>query len=481
MKCHVGMLSGLATVLLVGCATSPPRGIPETGFAVPDGWREDSDPLPIEDGWLLTFQDIQLYALVEEALQNNPDLKAAEARLRQAFAVARQEGAPAWPSLDASGSGSKSQSLSRVQNGGSFDNFQRGRSTRLDFAFNINWELDVWGRVRSAQAAALADADSAADSHKDAQFSLAAQVAKGWFSTAEAYLQYQLALETEKSFRDTANLTEGRYRRGLVSAADVHLTRASAASASANVQATEQSFNANVRALETLVGRYPANELDFLSDLPPLPAPIPTGVPSSILMRRPDLRAAERSIAAALERTESARADFFPRIALTASGGTTSDQLRDLIDPKHIVWNTLLNLTAPLLDGGRRAATLELRKAQIAEAAAEFQRAALDAFAEVENFLDAESLLATREQSAQEAADQSEKAFRRTEDEYARGLTDITAVLQAQRDFLTNRREFLTVKRSRLTNRVDLHLALGGDFLEFDSARIAATPSEEAR
>jgi multidrug efflux system outer membrane protein len=468
----------LVALLMSGCATSPPREVPDVGFDIPASWTTAATNGEVEDGWIFSFNDPRLRDLVMEAIRYNPDLEAAEARLRQAYAVARGEGAPAWPSLSYGLDAGRRQTVSRVRGGGptTFENFLRSRSSSAGLSFDIIWELDVWGRIRSAQAGALADADAAADAYQDAQFSLAAQTAKSWFSTAEAYLQYQLALETERSFRDTASLTEGRYQRGLVSAADVHLTRASAASASANVQATKQTFHANVRALEILLGRYPSTELDVLMELPPVPAPIPAGIPSDILRRRPDLRSAERDLAGALQRTEAARADFFPRISLTASGGTSSDALHDIIDPRHIVWNILLNLTGPLLDGAQRAATLDLRKAQVVEASANFKRAALDAFAEVENFLDAETLLAAREEAAEEAANQAEKAYRRTEAEYTRGLTDITAVLQAQRDYLNNRREFLTVKRSRLTNRVDLHLALGGNFRNLNSGnRSAAT------
>ncbi len=469
----------LSLLLLGSCATSPPRGIPEVGFEIPASWTTASTGGEVEDGWIFSFNDPRLKDLVQEALQYNPDIEAAEARLRQAYAVARQQGAPAWPSLGYGLDASRRQTVSRVRGGGptTFDNFIRNTSSSVGLSFDISWELDLWGRIRSAQAGALADADAASDAFQDAQLSLAAQTANVWFSTAEAYLQYQLALETERSFRDTASLTEGRYQRGLVSAADVHLTRASAASASASVQSTRQTFNASVRALEILLGRYPSAELDVLMDLPPVPAPIPAGMPSDILRRRPDLRAAERDLAAALQRTESARADFFPRISLTTSGGTSSDALHDLIDPRHIVWNVLLNLTGPILDGAQRSATLSLRKAQVVEASANFKRAALNAFAEVENFLDAETLLAAREKASEEAADQAEKAFRRTEAEYTRGLTDITAVLQAQRDYLNNRREFLTVKRTRLTNRVDLHLALGGNFFTINSGNADTTSS----
>ncbi|MEO0454014.1 MAG: TolC family protein [Verrucomicrobiota bacterium] len=456
----------IPALFLGACASSPPRGIPEIGMEVPDAFVVEATSGVVRDGWLMTFNDTQLYALVIEALKNNPDLEAAVARVDQAVALARREGAAAQPTLNFNANGSKSQNLSRTSGPvDSFDSFRRSRSTSLGASLDVSWELDVWGRVRAAQSAALADVDAAEDNLQGARFSLAAQTAKAWFSASESYLQYELALETEKSFRETAELTEGRFKRGLVTAADVHLTRTSAAAAAARVGSTRQSLNASVRAIEVLLGRYPANELEIMDDLIAVPSAIPAGIPSDLLLRRPDLRAAERSLAASLQRTRSARADFFPRIALTGSAGTTSDALRDIIDPKHLVWNFLVNLTAPVLDGGLRSSNLQLQKGQVAEAAANFRSSALNAFQEVENFLDAEILLKTQETALEEAAVESEAAYRRTQQEYAKGLTDINLVLSAQRSFIDSQRDFLTIKRVRLNNRVDLYLSLGGNVL----------------
>jgi NodT family efflux transporter outer membrane factor (OMF) lipoprotein len=480
-RISLGLL-GATLSLLAGCAAPPKQITPEWSTTLPTNWKSPQVVLERADsGWLATFSDPQLETLVAEALIHNPDLAAASARLDQALSEARRAGAALRPQVDASASGSRSKTINRAGSFGGagggfddFDNFIINRNASLGISLDLTWELDVWGRVRKGQSAAIADSQAAAADLKSARLSLAGQVAKGWFATQEQYLQYQLALETFESFTRTAEIVESRFERGLGSAADVHLAKSSAASAQASLSNATLSFNRVVRSLEVLLGRYPSKELEVSETMNAVPPPIPAGLPSDLLNRRPDLIAAERRLAASDQRVAQARAAFLPRIALTASGGTSSDALRDLIDPKHLVWNFLVNLTQPLLDGGSRSADLARNKATVREAAASYRGTALQAFQEVEDTLDAEGLLESREAALQQAAEQAGFAYERSESEYRQGLSQIITVLDAQRRYLDSRRTYLTVKRLRLDNRIDLHLALGGDF---QTAEIVQTPS----
>jgi len=457
--------------LLAGCAAPPERMKTDWEAALPTDY---ASPVVVLDsaraGWLSTFQDPVLEDLVAEAMVQNPDLQASLAQLDRSLAQARQAGASLTPQLDAVADGSRQQTINRAGDFGGmgnfddFDNFIVNRINSLGVSLDVTWELDVWGRVRKSQSAAIADSQAAAEDYRSSRLSLAAQIAKAWFAAQEQYLQLQLSRQTFESFSRTAEIVESRFERGLESASDVHLARSSAASAQASVEDSRLSFNQAVRSLEILLGRYPARELEIADQMNAVPPPIPAGVPSDLLQRRPDLRAAERRLAASDKRVASARAAFLPRFALTASGGTSSDALRDLVDPKHFVWNFLVNLSQPLLDGGSRLADLASNKASVREAAANYRSVALTAFNEVEDALDAEGLLALREQALQSAAEQARLAFERSEQEYQQGLTGIVAVLDAQRRFLDSQRGFLTVKRLRLDNRINLHLALGGDF-----------------
>ncbi|MEM6820400.1 MAG: efflux transporter outer membrane subunit [Verrucomicrobiota bacterium] len=468
------LVSISAVTLLVSCAGPPAQMSPDWTTSVPSQWRGASGTADYANtGWLRSFQDPELETLVGEAMANNPDLQASAARLDQAAADAQRAGATLYPQVDLVGNGSRNKSISRAGSftGGAggfddFDNFIINRTNSLGVSLDVTWEVDIWGRVRKGQSAAIADTQAAAADFAAARLSLAGQVAKAWFAAAEQYLQFKLAEETRDSFSRTAEIVRSRFERGLESATDVHLAQSSAADAKASYQSAQQNFNQSVRALEILLGRYPSKELQVAQDLRAVPPSIPAGLPSDLLKRRPDLQAAERRLAASDQRVGEARAAFLPRVALTASGGTSSDALRDLVDPKHFVWNFLINLTQPLIDGGSRQADLSRAKAVVREAGAQYQSTALTAFREVEDALDAESLLQTRESALLEASEQARMAYERSESEYQQGLIGITTVLDAQRRYLDTRRTYLTVKRIRLDNRIDLHLALGGDFTD---------------
>lgn len=483
---QTGLLAAAAASLLAGCATPPDRMSVDWEQEVPAAW---SSPVVVLDsaqaGWLSDFQDPVLEALVAEAISANPNLQASVARLDSALAEAKRAGASLTPQLDLVGSGSRSKTISRAGSFGpggldDFDNFLVNRSSQLGISLDVTWELDIWGRVRKGQEATLAESQAAAADLQLARLSLAGQVAKAWFAAQERFLQYQLSLETFESFTRTAEIVQDRFDRGLGSATDVHLAKSSASSAKASLEENRLAFNRSVRSLEILLGRYPANELEISDDMRAVPPPVPAGLPSDLIARRPDLRAAERRLAASDRRVAQARAAFLPRVALTASGGTSSDALRDLVDPKHLVWNFLINLTQPLLDGGSRSADLARNKAAVMEAAAQYQSTALTAFREVEDALDAEGLLETREAALAESAEQARFAYERAESEYRQGLTNIITVLDAQRRSLDARRTYLTVRRLRLDNRIDLHLALGGDFREMERDRLGRTSRRPA-
>lgn len=469
-------------LLVTSCAGPPERMNPEWVSTIPDRWSAPVVDLETnESGWLQTFNDPQLESLVAEAIRQNPDLKASAARIDQALAEARRAGVALVPQVDASASGSRAQSISRAGSFGGaglddFDNFIVNRSNSLGISLDLTWELDVWGRVKKGQSAAIADSQAASYDFQSARLSLAGQVAKAWFAAQEQYLQHQLAQEIFESFTRTAEITQSRFERGLQSATDVHLTKSSAASAQASLDNTKISYHQAIRGLEILLGRYPSKELEISTDLNAVPPPVPAGLPSDLILRRPDLLAAERRLAASDKRVSQARAAFLPRFALTASGGTSSDALRDLVDPKHFVWNFLVNLTQPLIDGGARRADLSRNKAAVTEAAQNYRSTALVAFKEVEDALDAEDLLESREAALLEAAEQGRMAYERAESEYRQGLTGIITVLDAQRRYLDARRSYLTVKRIRLDNRINLHLALGGDFI---AAQTPAKPFKQ--
>ncbi|MCZ6766913.1 MAG: efflux transporter outer membrane subunit, partial [bacterium] len=255
-----------------------------------------------------------------------------------------------------------------------------------------------------------------------------------------------------------------KQRVGQVSMQDVYLVRADLASAEDALRQAVAGQQQARRALEILLGRYPAAKLAADSDLPTIDREIPSGLPSDLLIRRPDLLSAERRFAAAEKRVSEARRAFFPRITLTGSAGSLSGQLEDLVDGDFSVWSIAAGLTQPLFQGGRLVGNYRQSAAVSDMALADYALAILTAFGEVESALYAEEVLARREGHSAEAARQSELAQQLAERQYGAGLVGYITVLETQRRALNSQSELISVRRRRLDARVNLYLALGGGF-----------------
>lgn len=448
-------------LLIAGCAREtppdteltkgalPPAGQPPGRYAAQDPGTPSA---AVVDGWLATFKDPQLEKLVAEALEANRDLAAAKARVDQAASQARQAGADLKPqigfALDSTSQGTGAAGSS---------------STKTGASLNLTWEIDVWGRLSSAQRAATEQYASKTADFAFARQSLAAQVVKGWFLAIQAVQQEDVAREFAGIQRDTARLTALRTAGGRSSQYDLALARSALATAEDQLEQAASGREKAVRSLELLLGRYPKAELDSGRTLPAVPPPPPAGLPSSLLERRPDLISATRQVAAAFNQVESAKAARLPKLALTAEGGFSSKSLRD-INPEDLLWSIGANLAGPIFDGGRLKEQVVLETARQAEALANFGKAALTAFQQVEQALAEERRLAGRLDLVQAADREQGEAFRLARLRFDAGTIDQLTLLTVQGQALNTRLAALAVKVDRLTNRVDLHLALGGGF-----------------
>jgi len=326
----------------------------------------------------------------------------------------------------------------------------------------------VWGRLRYAKRSATEAAAATAADYVAARRSLAALVAKAWFAAAEAQLQRQLDDNFVTSYEETLRIVEAKYKAGAVSEQDVANAKADLASSRRLTEAAATTLKEAMRSLEALLGRYPTAELAIADDLQAVTPLIPAGLPSDLLERRPDLIAAERRVAAAFNTTEAARAARLPQISLTSSLGSSSTELKDLVDPKNMALNFAGNLFAPLFDAGLRKSQVEFAKAQQREAMAIYRSTALNAFQEVENLLASETSLAVQEEQLREAVKQYENTRRIAETRYKAGSISLTDVLIIQRQELQAKANLLALRDQRLIQRVNLHLALGGDFAKLE-------------
>lgn len=465
-----------ATVLAACGSTPPPPVAGDPGVVLPEAWSTATTAAgPAADGpWWQAFAEPRLDALIAEGLQHNRDLQQALARLEAASAQSRLAGAPTWPEVDA---GLDAQRARRLFLGFPFGSSAVPSSTTTTFSLSlgVRWELDLWGRVRAGTAAALADRQAAAADLHAAQLSLVGQICRTWFAAVEARQQLELAEATVAAFRATAADVRDRFRRGVRPALDVHLAASDLAAAEAAVAQRRDTLQRATRALEVLAGRYPSGLAATGVELPRTLPPVPGMLPGDLLHRRPDLVAAERRLAAAGCRVDAARAALWPRLSLTASGGTTSTELEDLVEDDFRVWSLGANLLAPLFRGGALRSELLRQQALRAEALAAYGGAVLRAFAEVEDVLAADALLDERRAALAAAAHHAAQARDLARQRYQLGLTDFLAVADGQRQAFLAGSTLIAVDRARLDNRIDLFLALGGGF-DAAGAPAGATP-----
>jgi NodT family efflux transporter outer membrane factor (OMF) lipoprotein len=449
------MVTAALGITAAGCALAPPPtseelrkdALPHT--TVPAAFRAGGVPAPVADRWLASFDDPALSALVAEALVYNADLQSAAARVEQAAGYVKVAGASLLPSVAVFATGGD----------------KSGGGGGLQGVFlNAKLELDVWGRLRYERAAVEEQSAAVAADYAYARQSLAATVAKAWFVAIEAGLQRGIAQNALQSSEALLGVAQDRLRVGNGNEQSVAQGRATVGTYRDTLRQIEQAREQALRALELLLGRYPAAEVAVADRLSPMPPPPPVGMPSQLLERRPDVIAAERRVAAAFNRVGEARAAQLPRIALTAGGSSVSSSLLELKDTSNPIWSLGGNLLAPIYQGGALRAQVEIRSAEQKQAVADYARTGQRAFGEVENALAADNALRERDAILEAAIRDSERALELAQIQYRVGVIDLRGVEQNQLTLYVTRMSRLRVQTERLAQRVNLYLALGGGF-----------------
>ena len=404
----------------------------------------------VSSNWLTEFKDEQLTALVVEAIAHNPNLQIGAARMEQAQLYAKLAGAKLYPSVDllARGGGKLSGDGSGLQGA----------------VLTANWEIDLWGRVRYGRAAAAADAASTAADYEYARQSLAAQVAKAYFLATEASLQAEVARRTIQDSDLLVQLAETRSKIGVGNDEDVFVARASVGGYRDALRGIELALEQARRALELLAGRYPAATTTVNAQLPGQTDAIPAGLPSELLERRPDVIAAERRVAAAFNRIHEAKAARLPSISLTTGLSTISSSLFVLKDRDNPTWNFGGNLLMPIFRGGALKTQVEIRTAEQKQAVAAYADVGLRAFGEVEAALSAEIAAREREKILAGTVSDNERALDIVRTQFKIGSTDLRFVAQRQLALEAIQASLLRVQAEQRVQRVNLHLALGGNF-----------------
>jgi outer membrane protein, multidrug efflux system len=463
------LIVAVCAIAAAGCALNqPPPAVELRGQALPNvktpaQWTTSgAAATAVADGWLASFNDPALDALVREAIEYNSDLRVAAARVETAAGYVKLAGATLYPQVNllARGGGKMSGDSSGLRGVG----------------VTATWELDLWGRVRSSQQGAQLNYDAAALDAMYAHQSIAAQTAKAYFLATEAQLQLAIAKDTLLSSERLVGFARDRLRIGKGDEYDVATGLASLDTYYDVVAQLELARSQALRALETLIGRYPAGAVDVPMRFAATPPPVPVGLPSELLERRPDVVAAERRVASAFYGIEEAKAARLPRISLTASLTSVSSDLFVLTERNNPVVSFGASLLAPIFLGGQLQAQVDIRTGEQAQAIADYGRIASRAFGEVENALSAGFALDGRTTILARAIADNERALELSQIRYRVGSADLRAVNQQQLALYAARSAHVRVEAERRVQRVNLHLALGGNFDDAPNVTSAVAP-----
>jgi len=453
---HLRLLSLAASMAFAGCALDAPpttQQLTESELAhatPPPQFKAGGSPGAVQAGWLASLNDPRLLPLAEEALRYNADLRVAAARVEVAAAALKAAGGALSPEVNFAGrSGGKATGSSGQLSG---------------LLVSASWEIDVWGRVRYGRQAADAQFASAAADRRAAEQAIVAALAKAWFIAAESAQQRRLVSDILVDSETLVNLSGDRLRVGVGNDVDVTQARINLQGFRDTALQIEFALAQSRRALELLLGRYPAAEIELPVTLPTLPPTAPTGVPSELLERRPDIIAAERRFDAAFARVGEARAARLPKISLTAALSSLTSSTFVLKDSGDVTFGGGATLLFPIFNGGQLEAQVELRTAEQKQAGAAYAQTALKAFNEVETALASEASMVAREDVLRQGLKESTRALDLERVRYKVGSRDLRSVTQQQLETYSASISLLRVLTEQRVQRVQLHLALGGDF-----------------
>jgi len=461
-----------AAVTTGGCGALEPR-LPEAAPSIPAEWpmpattavpiaaegdtaESPGTPATADIGWRDFFVDPRLQEVIARALANNRDLRVAVLNVERARALYRIERADRVPSVGAT--------AAMVRTGGD-------APTTESFTAGVGiteFELDLFGRVRSLSQAALQQYFAQEETRRSAQLTLIAEVASAYLALAadqEQLRVVQLTLTTREEFHA---LTQKRYEFGAVSALDVSQSRTQVEAARADVARFSGQAAQTANALQLLVGAPVGTDLlpqSFGESVTGL-APLPAGLPSEVLLRRPDVLAAEHRLRADNANIGAARAAFFPSIKLTGSVGSASDELSGLFDAGTGVWLFAPQVNLPIFEGGRLRANLDVARTDRDIALAQYERAIQAGFRDVADALALTTTLAEQRAARQATVDAATEADRLALARYKAGRDSYLVLLESQRSLYLAQQTLIVTRLAEQTNRVTLYKALGGGWQE---------------
>jgi len=455
--------AGAVAVLLAGCIMK--QDLPDLALDIPVAYQKDATPqrqdAPPTLDWWRGFRSAELTQLMEEAQRVNLDIAAATARLLQADAMTRTAGAALLPTLDANASATRSKSSSGYLNNGTVA--ARGTINTYSTSLSASYEIDLWGKNRDALLAAEESANASRYDRDTVALTAMASVANAYFQVLAAQDRIATAERNITSAKRIYDAIKARVDAGTGSDLDLAQQESLLANQRAAVPPLRQTLTQNLNILATLVARPPERVHIRGGSLGRVSAPrVTPGLPSELLIQRPDIRRQEAQLASATANVGSARAQFFPSIQLTGQGGYQSAALSALFMPQSAFFNLAAGLTQPIFDAGRIQANFDLTKAQQDELLQTYRKTVISAFSDVNTALDAIRQTAQRLRLQRVVVASSRRAFKLSEDQLRAGTADIITVLNTQQTLFQAEDTLLQAQLAWLQSYVSLFQALGG-------------------
>lgn len=414
--------------------------------------------------WWEIFRDDALRGLIEEALKNNYDLRVAAARVEQSRALVGIARADMFPQIGYEGDIGRSHSTSQfsVQTpSGQTKNAFRG-------LFNLAWEIDVWGRIRHATDAALAELLASEEFRRAVVLSLVGEVAQAYFELRELDLETEIAQRTVASFQKTLDLFARRLQVGVASKLETARAEAALSSTLAVIPNLERFIVAKENQISVLLGRPPGPILRGAALTEPMFTPnTPPGLPSQLLERRPDIREAEQTLRAANERIGVAHASFFPRFGLTTLFGGASEDIENVVKGSGNIWAVAGQLTGPIIQGGRLSSNYQASVAQWEQTKLRYEQSVITALREVSNALVNQQKLAEVEKDQSRAVAALQESVRLATLRYSGGFATYFEVIESQQQLFPAENALAQTRRDQLISVVQLYKALGGGWAAY--------------
>jgi len=454
-------------LLLGGCAAVGPD-YQAPALTAPTQWSETqavsvAEPQLAQAAWWQAFNDPLLNSLIEQADQANLDLVQARARIVQARSELTIAGAARLPTLNASGSVTRSDASNNTAAGALATN--KGPSTVYLAGFDASWEIDVFGGLRRGVEVAQARADASVENLHAAMLSLRGELVRNYIALRANQEQLEITRHSVAAMQKTLDVTRERYRLGLIGYLDVAQAAAQKSATESDIPTLEAAIKQSIHRLSILCGQEPNALKVQLAEPRPMPSYaglIATGLPAELLARRPDLRQAERQLAAASADIGVATAGLYPKFDLTLGLGLQSNNASHFFERASRYWSIIPGISLPLFTGGKTTALIENKRAVYDETLALYRATFNTALEDVENALAAWYAEQARQQTLADAVAANTDAVKLAQESYRRGLTTFLNVLTAENSLFTTQRSLSQSKANLLTDLVALNKALGG-------------------